>query len=190
MGLSGHASGEAVVGATIGMVALAALFVLTRLFTRLRVVRDPGLDDGFIVAALLFSIATTTTMCLQGKYHRHDIPSHTHEDYSEVRHGPTHVHSHSTRCDRVTEAILRLSLGLQPLNVLHEDINSATVSQDIPAEMVPPQLLWTYGYRGALHGLGFLQCRVRLLADSNILESECISEWTLSSSLCCLVQQH
>lgn len=65
-GLSGHTSGSAVVAVTITMTALAGLVVFTRLYTRIRIVREPGLDDGFIFAALLFSIATTVTMCLQG----------------------------------------------------------------------------------------------------------------------------
>lgn len=66
-GLSGHASGSAVVTVTIALTALAALVVFTRLSTRIWIVREPGLDDGFISAALIFSIATTITMCLQGK---------------------------------------------------------------------------------------------------------------------------
>lgn len=66
-GFSGHAAGSAVVGVTIATTALAALVVFTRLFTRLWIVHEPGLDDGFISAALLFSIATTVTMCLQGE---------------------------------------------------------------------------------------------------------------------------
>ena len=70
MGMSGHASGSAVVGVTIAMVCLAGIVVITRIFTRVKVVRDPGLDDGFIVSALLFSIATTVTMCLQGERNR------------------------------------------------------------------------------------------------------------------------
>ncbi|KAK3713690.1 hypothetical protein LTR37_008384 [Vermiconidia calcicola] len=68
MGMSGHASGSAVVGVTIAMTCLAGLAVFSRLFARLVVVRNAGLDDGFIVGALLFSIATTVTMCLQVKW--------------------------------------------------------------------------------------------------------------------------
>ena len=67
MGLSGHASGDAVVGVTIGMTVLAGMAVCARLFARVVIVSNAGVDDGFITAALLFSIATTVTMCLQGK---------------------------------------------------------------------------------------------------------------------------
>lgn len=67
-GLSGHTSGAAVVGVTIAFTAIAALVVFTRLLTRIHIVKDPGLDDGFILGALLFSIATTITMCLQGMH--------------------------------------------------------------------------------------------------------------------------
>ncbi|KAK5175061.1 uncharacterized protein LTR77_000198 [Saxophila tyrrhenica] len=68
MGLSGHASGTAVVGVTIGMTVLAGLAVFARLFARIFIVHNAGVDDGFITAALLFSIATTVTMCLQVKW--------------------------------------------------------------------------------------------------------------------------
>lgn len=67
MALSGHASGSAVVGVTIAMTCLAGLAVFFRMFTRIKIIHEPGLDDGFIVAALMFSIATTVTMCLQGR---------------------------------------------------------------------------------------------------------------------------
>ena len=63
---SGHASGEAVVAVTIAMVALAGAVVLLRLYTRIAIVKSPGLDDAFIAASLVFSVATTVTMCLQG----------------------------------------------------------------------------------------------------------------------------
>lgn len=74
MGLSGHASGAAVIGVTTALTALAGLAVGGRLSARALVVHNVGLDDGFIVAALLLSTATTVTMCLQGtvqaRYHR------------------------------------------------------------------------------------------------------------------------
>ncbi|KAK3109907.1 hypothetical protein LTR53_016352 [Teratosphaeriaceae sp. CCFEE 6253] len=65
MGMSGHAPAEAVVGVTIGMLVLAAIAVVSRLATRVGIVRNPGVDDAFIVVALLFSLATTVTMILQ-----------------------------------------------------------------------------------------------------------------------------
>ncbi|KAK1056676.1 hypothetical protein LTR74_014733 [Friedmanniomyces endolithicus] len=65
MGMSGHASGEAVVGVTIGMTVLAGIAVISRLATRVGIVRNAGIDDAFITIALLFSIATTITMVLQ-----------------------------------------------------------------------------------------------------------------------------
>ncbi|TKA57293.1 hypothetical protein B0A55_11541 [Friedmanniomyces simplex] len=68
MGMSGHASGEAVVGVTVGMTALAAISVISRLATRVGIVRNPGIDDAFITVALLFSVATTITMILQVKH--------------------------------------------------------------------------------------------------------------------------
>lgn len=70
--MSGHASGAAVVGSTVALVALAAAVVLARLATRVFLVRAAGLDDAFIAAALLCSVATTVTMCLQGT----SLPQH------------------------------------------------------------------------------------------------------------------
>lgn len=67
MPMSGHTSGSAVVGVTLAMTILAVMVVILRLTARLFVVRNAGLDDAFITAALLFSIATTVTMILQGK---------------------------------------------------------------------------------------------------------------------------
>ncbi|KAK5708471.1 hypothetical protein LTR17_020650 [Elasticomyces elasticus] len=68
MGMSGHASGEAVVAVSIAMTVLAAASVISRLATRVGIVRNAGIDDAFIVVALLFSIATTVTLLLQVKY--------------------------------------------------------------------------------------------------------------------------
>jgi hypothetical protein len=66
MAISGHAPGPAVIGVTLAMTILAATAVCARLFARMIVVRNAGFDDAFITAALLFSIATTVTMILQG----------------------------------------------------------------------------------------------------------------------------
>ncbi|KAK4962683.1 hypothetical protein LTR10_000310 [Elasticomyces elasticus] len=68
MGMSGHASGEAVVAVSIAMTVLAAASVISRLATRVGIVRNAGIDDAFITVALLFSIATTVTLLLQVKY--------------------------------------------------------------------------------------------------------------------------
>ena len=67
MAISGHAPGSAVIGVTLAMTILAATAVFARLYARIVVVRNAGFDDAFITAALLFSIATTVTMILQGK---------------------------------------------------------------------------------------------------------------------------
>jgi hypothetical protein len=66
MAISGHAPGPAVIGVTLALTILAAVAVFARLFARMIVVRNAGFDDAFITAALLFSIATTVTMILQG----------------------------------------------------------------------------------------------------------------------------
>jgi hypothetical protein len=109
MGMSGHAPGyvrpssrwerwriltcypsrEAVTAVSIATTVLAGVAVITRLCTRIGIVKNGGLDDGFIAFALvgwscqgrrfyrrrtdilplqLFSIATTITFCLQVKY--------------------------------------------------------------------------------------------------------------------------
>ncbi|KAK3670136.1 hypothetical protein LTR78_009983 [Recurvomyces mirabilis] len=50
---AGHAPGGAVVGVTIGMTILSGLAVISRLTTRLIMVRNGGIDDAFITAALV-----------------------------------------------------------------------------------------------------------------------------------------
>lgn len=107
--MSGHASGEAVVAATIGMVVLAGVVVLLRLFTRVFIVKSPGWDDAFIAGSLLFSIATTVTMCLQGpSTHRRTcrrplqqrsrrMDRLTDHYRSPLGHGPTPTHPHPLR---------------------------------------------------------------------------------------------
>ena len=50
MGMSGHASGSAVIGVTVAMTALAAVAVFPRLFARVVIVKNAGMDDGFIVS--------------------------------------------------------------------------------------------------------------------------------------------
>jgi hypothetical protein len=66
MTMSGHAPPEAVIGVSVGMAALSGLAVGARLYARLKMVHNAGVDDAFITAAWLFSVATTVTMCLQG----------------------------------------------------------------------------------------------------------------------------
>lgn len=53
MGISGHTSGSAVVGATIATTVLAGIAVALRLYTRLILVRKSGLDDVCISVALV-----------------------------------------------------------------------------------------------------------------------------------------
>lgn len=53
MTISGYAAPAAVDGVTISFTAVAAVAVSLRLFTRLRIVRNGGLDDAFISAALV-----------------------------------------------------------------------------------------------------------------------------------------
>lgn len=188
MGMSGHASGDAVFGVTIGMTCLAGIVVLTRLFTRVRIVRDPGLDDAFIVAAILFSIATTVTMCLQGKRNHHLFyDSESSSVCSQVRHGTPYGDFNTLRGHAISEAILRINLGLQPFHVMHEVLDSAPVPQNLPSDQLQTILLWTYGYRGYIHVLDILQCCVCLLADTVFLESAGSSQWALFASISCLV---
>jgi hypothetical protein len=51
--ISGHASGKSVVTVTLTFIILAALFVLFRIYARLKIARNPGLDDVFISLALV-----------------------------------------------------------------------------------------------------------------------------------------
>lgn len=51
--VSGHASGEAVVGVTITFTIIAAASTALRLYTRFVIVKSTGLDDAFIAAAMV-----------------------------------------------------------------------------------------------------------------------------------------
>lgn len=53
MTVSGHASPAAIDGVTIAFTVIAAIAVFLRLLTRLRIVHNGGIDDIFIVAALV-----------------------------------------------------------------------------------------------------------------------------------------
>ncbi|SMR44732.1 unnamed protein product [Zymoseptoria tritici ST99CH_3D1] len=63
--ISGHASGSSVVAVTLTFIFLATVFVLSRIYARFRIARNPGLDDVFISLSLLFSAGTTTTFIIQ-----------------------------------------------------------------------------------------------------------------------------
>ncbi|USW51811.1 hypothetical protein Slin15195_G051300 [Septoria linicola] len=64
----GHAPGSAVVGVTVAFTVLAFLATVSRLITRLAIVRSAGIDDLVITVALLLTIALTTCMVMQVKY--------------------------------------------------------------------------------------------------------------------------
>ncbi|KAK5682121.1 hypothetical protein LTS10_005246 [Elasticomyces elasticus] len=65
---SGHTPGAAVVGTTIAFTVLAAIAVLLRLYTRIKIVSRSGLDDLFISIAMLLSILLTICMCQEVNY--------------------------------------------------------------------------------------------------------------------------
>ena len=88
MAMSGHASGEAVVGVTIAMTILASMAVITRLYTRFGIVRNAGTDDVFIVLALvrLRAYFPRDTLLTHRTAVLHRDDSH-YDPASEVRHG-------------------------------------------------------------------------------------------------------
>jgi hypothetical protein len=60
MGMSGHAPGAAVSAVSIATTVVAALAVLTRLCTRTFIVKNAGVDDGFITFALVSLVLRDT----------------------------------------------------------------------------------------------------------------------------------
>ena len=188
--MSGHAPGSAVVGVTIAMTVLAAMAVFSRLFARVWIVRNAGLDDGFIVSALVFSVATTVTMILQGATLVTTISpcSRAKKNCSEMGHGPAHGHSDTTREYRIPKGILRLYLGLQPLDVMHEILDLAAIPSDLPSETLPNIVLHLNRHCGHLYLLDVFQCCVCLLAYFVLLDANRGAErWTLLESICCVV---
>ncbi|KAK5721288.1 hypothetical protein LTR17_014750 [Elasticomyces elasticus] len=66
---SGHAPKHAVIGTTITFTLLAALAVLLRLYTRIKIIsRSAGIDDLFISLAMLLSILLTICQCRETHY--------------------------------------------------------------------------------------------------------------------------
>ncbi|KAF2170774.1 hypothetical protein M409DRAFT_51034 [Zasmidium cellare ATCC 36951] len=68
MAASGHAPGSAVVGVTISFTVLAFMATVMRLYTRIGIVRNAGLDDIVITIALALTSVLTVTMCQQVRY--------------------------------------------------------------------------------------------------------------------------
>lgn len=68
MAASGHAPGTAVVGVTVSFTVLTFMATMMRLYTRIGIVRNAGLDDLVITVALVLTIVLTVTMCQQGEF--------------------------------------------------------------------------------------------------------------------------
>lgn len=68
MAAGGHAPGHAVIGVTVAFTILAFMATMTRLYTRIRIVHNAGLDDLFNTVALALTILLTAAMCMQVKY--------------------------------------------------------------------------------------------------------------------------
>lgn len=66
--MNGHASQASVVAVTVTFTALSLCFVASRIYARLRVAKNAGLDDITIVFAMVFSVGVTITMLLQVKH--------------------------------------------------------------------------------------------------------------------------
>ena len=140
------------------MTILAAVVVFARLFARIKVKKNAGVDDAFISAALLFSIATTVTMILQGIHRLAELLDKGELTFSisEMGHGPPHRNALTSRRHRVSESLLHQHLGIQPGHVLHQILDSASISAYLPASALPQSLLCHDGNRGNLLVLDLL----------------------------------
>lgn len=111
MAASGHAPGSAVVGVTISFTVLAFMATVMRLYTRIGIVRNAGLDDIVITIALALTIVLTVTMCQQGELE----PTFNYDAagkltyISTIRHGKTRGHTLQQR----QRPIPRLVLGVR-----------------------------------------------------------------------------
>ena len=113
---------------------------------------------------------------------------HADKDCSQMGHGRTHLQSHPTRDHRISEAILRLGLGLQPRHVIHKVLHPATISTHLSATRVPACVLYFDGCGHGVHFLDILQRGVRMLADFIFLEPTGKAWWwTLYQSIWSLV---
>jgi multisubunit Na+/H+ antiporter MnhF subunit len=59
---------ETLFGVTIPFLVVSWMAVIFRLWVRLRVVREPGWDDVFVLASALCNTAATVFVCLAVKY--------------------------------------------------------------------------------------------------------------------------
>lgn len=65
---SNHTSGTALVAVIVTFTVLSCTVTGLRLYSRLIVVKNPGLDDAFNLLAAIGSIAVTVTMCQQVRH--------------------------------------------------------------------------------------------------------------------------
>jgi len=173
MGMSGHASGEAVVAVTVAMTVLAAIAVISRLCTRIGIVHNAGIDDGFIAAALVHG--TMQPIPLQVADHRSGVLDRHDGDHvlsGQVWHGQASDHTHPGRSDRDLKAILGVYLGLQPRHIVHEVLDTVPISTDISPDAFPVRLLLTHRRGFHLQLLDVLQRRVCLHASPVLLDSQ------------------
>ena len=161
MGMSGHASGEAVVGVTIGMTVLAGIAVISRLATRVGIVRNAGIDDAFITLALLFSIATTITMVLQvnNGMGKHQDSLSLPEQFAQLKFLWASIW------------VYQLSISFTKFSILFQYLR-----------IFPDRKLWPDRRGVRVQLLDLLQRRIRLHASAVFLEAR-YPGWTLSGSI-------
>ncbi|CAN9083987.1 hypothetical protein CC77DRAFT_570393 [Alternaria alternata] len=103
-------------GVTIPFHVLCWIFVAFRLHTRLRVVREPGLDDLFVVLAAAFNLVSLVTFLYGTKY---GMGHHLIYSFSVLQ--PTMIWLYITNAAyHTTTAFIKISLLLQYLRLFRE----------------------------------------------------------------------
>lgn len=127
---------------SVVFVVIAFLMVLSRLYTRIKIVRNPGVDDSCVVIALV--------RCLYRQWETEWLTpldifcGHVCNDASagQIRSGPARAESHGLAALDLSQAILRIYHPLLPGLVIHQDLDPAAVSTYLSAGQVPEELLY------------------------------------------------
>lgn len=140
MTLSGHASPLAIVVVTMVWTVIAVIAVLLRLYCRLAIAKNPGLDDALLAIGACLAIGLQVGTCLQGTipvfWSRLLLLHATDHCASTIRLGSTWL-VFDTGTDRaVTEDLLCLHCHLLWCHVLHQGVHLRTVLSHISTDVV------------------------------------------------------
>lgn len=105
-------------------------------------------------------------------------------------HEPTHQYTSTARHSADAEGVLHIYLGLQPLDVLHEVLDSTSVLTNLSPTTFPDHMLHSDGGDRNLRMLDIFQRSIRVLAYRLLLEPGNTPWRPLSGSVCGVVSAY